>query len=137
MKRTTGSLTLIGLLAVRLAQGADAPASAVLDRVEDTGFVTVEAKSFAALDTRQQQLAYWLTQAAIATDPIAYDQFSRFGLRQKRLLEGIVAHTAPSDYPRIRAFAKLFWANRGNHNLTTSQKFLPDFSFEELHAAAN
>jgi dipeptidyl-peptidase III len=137
VKRTTGSLTLIALLAVPLAQGADAPASTVLDRVEDTGFVTVEAKSFAALDTRQQQLAYWLTQAAIATDPIAYDQFSRFGLRQKRLLEGIVAHTAPSDYPRIRAFAKLFWANRGNHNLTTSQKILPDFSFEELHAAAN
>ena len=41
--------------------------------------------------SRQQALAYWLTQASIAIDPIIYDQLSRFGLRQKRLLEEIVA----------------------------------------------
>ena len=28
------------------------------------------------------------------------------------------------------------WANRGNHNETTAQKFLPDFTFEQLQAAA-
>src|SRR3989442_1278806 len=30
--------------------------------------------------------------SSIAIDPIVYDQFSRFGLRQKRLLEELVAH---------------------------------------------
>jgi len=62
----------------------------------------VEVKSFSSLNARQQQLAYWLTQAAIATDPIVYDQFSRFGVRQKRLLEGTVAHTAPAKYAKRR-----------------------------------
>jgi dipeptidyl-peptidase-3 len=109
----------------------------IVERVADTGFIRVEAKSFNSLDAQQQQLAYWLSQAAIATDPIVYDQFSRFGLRQKRLLEGTVAHTAPVKYPQIRNFTKLFWANRGNHNETTSQKILPSFSFEELSAAAH
>ena len=37
---------------------------------------------------------------------------------------------------KIKSFAKLFWANRGNHNEITSQKIMPTFSFEELSAAA-
>ena len=36
---------------------------------------------------------------------------------------------------KILAFTKLFWANRGNHNETTAQKFLPEFTFEELRDA--
>ena len=37
--------------------------------------------------------------------------------------------------PKIKEFAKLFWANRGNHNDLTAQKVLPEFTFEELKAA--
>ena len=37
---------------------------------------------------------------------------------------------------KISDFAKLFWANRGNHSEMTSQKFVPDFGFEELQKAA-
>jgi dipeptidyl-peptidase-3 len=113
--------------------------TSLVDRVGNTGFVRVEADSFKSLTPQQQQLAYWLTQASIAIDPIIYDQFSRFGLRQKRMLEEIVAHSAhvdPQAKEKIDAFAKLFWANRGNHNDTTAQKFLPEFTFEELKAAA-
>lgn len=111
----------------------------LVERVGDTGFVRVDAESFKTLDRKQQELAYWLAQAAIAIDPIAYDQFSRFGPRQKRLLEGIMAYpdgTAPNVRANIAAFAKLFWANRGNHNDYTAQKFLPTFSFDELKEAA-
>jgi len=105
----------------------------LVDRVGTTGFVQLEAGSFQKLSPRQQTLAYWLSQASIAIDPIIYDQNSRFGLRQKRLLEAVVANT---DQPKIVAFAKLFWTNRGNHNDLTAQKFLPEFTFEELKTAA-
>ncbi|MBV9507501.1 MAG: peptidase M49 [Acidobacteriia bacterium] len=106
---------------------------ALVDRVGTTGFLQLEAPSFPKLSQNQQILAYWLSQAAIAIDPIIYDQNSRFALRQKRLLEGIVEH---ADSPKITEFAKLFWANRGNHNDQTAQKFLPEFTFEDLSAAA-
>jgi len=109
------------------------------DRIGATGFIQVEAKSFVNLTPQQQALGYWLTQASIAINPIIYDQLSRFGLRQKRLLEMIVAHPEGvnrDSYAKIRTFTKLFWANRGNHNEITAQKFLPDFSFEELKDAA-
>jgi dipeptidyl-peptidase-3 len=109
--------------------------TALVDRVGATGFLQLEASSFRAQTPDEQALGYWLTQASIAINPIVYDQLSRFGLRQKRLLELVVAHPEgvnPSSYAKIVAFTKLFWANRGNHNENTAQKFLPDFTFEEL-----
>ena len=113
--------------------------SSLVERVGSTGFVQLEAESFKTLPLREQTLAYWLTQAAIAIDPINYDQNSVWGLRQKRLLESILLHPQgvdPKVLRKITDFTKLFWANRGNHNEMTAQKFLPEFTFEELKAAA-
>ncbi len=114
------------------------PAGPLVDRVGATGFLQLEADSFRALAPREQAVGYWLTQAAIAINPIIYDQLSRFGLREKRVLEMIVSHPElvnRAAYPKILAYTKLFWANRGNHNETTAQKFSPDFSFDELRDA--
>ena len=111
----------------------------LVDRIGSTGFVQIHAESFRDLSPQEKELAYWLTQAAIAIDPIIYDQLSWFGLRQKRLLEEIVSHSQgidPAAMTKITDYAKLFWGNRGNHNDLTSQKFLPDFTFEELQKAA-
>src|SRR5687767_5415732 len=127
--------------------GAALPKSPLVERVGDTGFIQLQSRSFAQLTDREKGLAYWLTQAAIAIDPIIYDQLSRFGLRQKRILEGVVAYNteqtgkaydfAPAPvFGKIREYALLFWANRGNHNEMTAQKFLPPFTYEELLDAA-
>lgn len=113
--------------------------SALVDRVDDTGFVQVKAESFRTLSAKQQELAYWLYEAAVAIDPIIYDQLSAYGLREKRLLEEVTAHPQgidPQVMNKITDYAKLFWANRGNHNDLTAQKFVPDFSFDDLRNAA-
>jgi dipeptidyl-peptidase-3 len=118
--------------------GSESPGE-LIDRVGSTGFVQIHAGSFRDLTPQEKQLAYWLTQAAIAIDPIIYDQLSWYGLRQKRLLEEIVSHPEGIDsatMTKIVEYAKLFWGNRGNHNDLTAQKFVPEFSFEELQAAA-
>ena len=132
-------LGLTGIPALGQKTGAATADEVVTERVGDTAFIRLRAPSFAALSAQQQELAYWLTQASIAIDPIIYDQFSGYGLRQKRLLEEIMAHASgikPTTREKIAAYAKLFWGNRGNHNDLTSQKFLPGFSFEELKMAA-
>lgn len=123
------------------APQAPAPAapSALIERAGDTGFIQLEADSFRQLTPKQQALAYWLAQASIAIDPIIYDQLSAFGLREKRILEQIVARPATVDaaaFAKIRTFALLFWANRGNHNDNTTLKFLPTFTFDEIKTAA-
>src|ERR1043166_896206 len=132
---TIGRLALFGLVALLAAPAANP----LVERVGNTGFLQIEAPSFAQLTDQQKALAYSLTEASIAIDPIVYDQLSRFGIREKRLLEGIVAHhdgIPPATFAKIREYALLFWANRGNHNETTAQKFLPGFTADELSAAA-
>jgi dipeptidyl-peptidase-3 len=137
--RFSAGLVCVFVAAVSAQQPAPPPSSPIVERVGDTGFIQLRSESFRQLDGRRQALAYWLSQASIAIDPIIYDQLSRYGVRQKRLLEEIVARPAgipPAAFTKIRDYALLFWANRGNHNETTAQKFLPSFTFDELHAAA-
>jgi dipeptidyl-peptidase III len=131
-------LTIFAIATPALCQQGS-PSNVLVERVGDTAFIQLHAPSFQALSPREQALAYWLTQASIAIDPISYDQLSSYGLQQKRLLEEIMAHPKgidPEALAKIADFAKLFWANRGNHNDLTSQKFLPAFTFEQLEKAA-
>src|SRR5579862_1929528 len=133
---TIGRFATLAVAAVLLAPAGAGP---LVARVGDTGFIQLESPSFSQLSARQKALAYNLTQASIAIDPIIYDQLSRFGIREKRLLEGIAAHhdgIAPAAFAKIRDYALLFWANRGNHNETTAQKFVPGFTADDLQAAA-
>ena len=125
---------IIGVVAAALGYGA----SPLADRVDTTAFVQIEANSFGSLTPQQQALAYWLSQAAIAIDPIIYDQESRFGLAQRRVLEAVVSNqdkVDPAVYGKVVSFTKLFWANKGNHSELTSQKFLPTFTADELKRA--
>lgn len=111
----------------------------LVDRVGATGFLQLEAESFKELTPKQKELAYWLSQASIAVDPIIYDQLSRWGWRQKEVLELIVAHPAgikPEVYKKIADFTKLFWGNKGNHHEQTARKFVPECTFEDLKQAA-
>ncbi len=131
-------LTMFAIATPALCQ-QDNASNLLVERVGDTAFIQLHAPSFQALSPRQQALAYWLTQASIAIDPIIYDLLSAYGLQQKRLLEEIMAFPKgidPAAMAKIAEFAKLFWASRGNHNDTTSQKFLPAFTFEQLEKAA-
>jgi dipeptidyl-peptidase-3 len=126
------------LTATVIAQSA-AP-TPVVERVGDTAFIQLQAPSFDQLDARHKTLAYWLTQASIAIDPIIYDQLSQYAIREKRVLEEIMSHPSGISVDalgKIREFALLFWANRGNHNENTGLKFLPTFTFEELKGAGS
>ena len=135
----TVCLVSLAAVGVHTQTPSTEPTSSLVERVGDHGFVQLQAPSFGQLTPRQKALAYWLTQASIAIDPIIYDQLSQFGIRQKRLLEEIVAHPAgiaPDAFAKIRSYALLFWANRGNHNDYTAQKFLPTFTLDDLSQAA-
>ncbi len=129
------------LLAATAAVAAPPPKakSSLVERVGDTAIIKVPSDSFASLTPREKRLAYWLSQASIAVDPIIYDQLSRFGLREKYILDLIAAHpdaVAPASRKKIDSYTKLFWVNHGNHNDVTALKFVPSFTFEELEAAA-
>jgi len=113
--------------------------SSLVARVRDTGFIQITADAFDSLSSEQKLDAYWLSMAAIAINPIAYDQNSAYGLQEKRILEAILTHpngVDPAVMQKITSYTMLFWGNEGNHNEFTSRKFLPDFTFAEFRAAA-
>jgi dipeptidyl-peptidase-3 len=126
--------------ATRPASDAGPAPRSLVARVQDTGFIQLRGDSFNDLSPDQKMDAYWLSMAAIAVNPIAYDQNSVYGLREKHLLEAILTHARgidPAVIKKITDYAMLFWGNQGNHNSNTSRKFLPDFTPAELRAAAH
>lgn len=117
----------------------ETPVPSLVERVGTTGFLQLQADSFKDMALKDKVLAYWLSMAAIAIHPIVFDQNSPYGLRIKLLLEQILTHPQginPDLLKKLTDYTKLFWANRGNRNSSTSRKFLPEFSPEELRAAA-
>ena len=107
--------------------------------MRDTGFIQLTSDSFAGLTSNEKMDAYWLYRAAVAVDPIAYDQNSADGLREKHLLEAILTHSNgidPGVAKKIAEYTMLFWGNKGNHDTNTSGKILPEFTADELRAAA-
>ena len=100
--------------------GDDAsPAPSLVTRVRDTGFLQISVDAFDDLSPNQKMDAYWLSMAAIAVNPISYDQNSIYGLREKHLLEAILTHPsgiAPNVLKKITEYTMLFWGNQGNHN---------------------
>lgn len=121
---------------------AQEPASqpgVLVERVGPTGFLQLHAESFKDLALKEKILAYWLSMASIAIHPLAFDQNSVYGLRIKHLLEQVLTHSKgidPEALRKITDYTKLLWANRGNYNDYTSRKFLPEFTPDELKAAA-
>jgi dipeptidyl-peptidase III len=113
--------------------------SSLAARVRDTGFIQLTSDSFAGLTSDEKMDAYWLYRAAVAVDPIAYDQNSADGLREKHLLEAILTHPNgidPGVAKKIAEYTMLFWGNKGNHDTNTSGKILPEFTADELRTAA-
>jgi dipeptidyl-peptidase III len=138
MRKVIMLKTIAVLLTLIAISGFVLGESPLVERVDKTAFIQIEADSFRALTPRQQALAYWLTQASIAIDPIIYDQLSRFGLKEKQTLEAVVTakdKVDPQSYAQVLAFTKLFWANKGNHHEQTGQKIMPQFTADTLKAA--
>lgn len=133
------SVAFVTGLAVAAAREPVPKPSPLVERVGQTGYLQLYAESFQEVPLQEKIVAHWLAMAAIAVHPIVFDQNSVYGLREKRLLEEILKHPkgiGPDVLQKITDYAKLFWANRGNHNTFTSRKFLPEFTFEQLRDAA-
>jgi len=126
------------LLAAQLCATTVEP-SPLIEKVDAMGYYDIRSPSFDALTLDQKLVGYHLARAAIAVDPIFYDQLNARGLDEKRLIGAMVEdpkRLPASSRDAIVHYAKLFFAGRGNHNETTNQKFIPTISFDEFKAAA-
>ena len=111
----------------------------LLETIGEFAVSRLYADGFEELSQKDRALAFYLYRAALAGRDIYFDQMGRDVLEIRDLLEEILTHPQevdPSFRERLLHYLKLFWINSGNHNDRTRQKFVPDFSFEDLKTAA-
>jgi dipeptidyl-peptidase-3 len=126
-------------LSSRATPPQDSDRRYLIGDVGSVALVQYYADGFDKLTPRERLLAYYLAEAGIAGDPIYYDQISPYGLELKQLLEGIWTHPAgiePATLEKIRRYTQLVWFYHGNYDADSVRKFLPEFTSDELRAAA-
>ena len=106
------------------------------DRFGDSAILRYEAEGFDALPVEKKRLLYYLSQAALSGRDITYDQKYRHNLAIRRTLEAVIqGGEVDLDSPegkQLMTYAKQVWFARGIHHDYSSDKFLPEFSFEWL-----
>jgi dipeptidyl-peptidase-3 len=115
------------------------PRSHEIETVGDTGVLRLYADGFVELAPRERVLAYWLSQAAVAGDPIVYDQRSRYGLAVKELCEELALHLGaiePALRQKIELFVKRVFIDKGLYDGWTQRKQAPPLDRKQLESAA-
>lgn len=109
-----------------------------LGRAGEVQLLQLHVPAWDDLAPAQRVLAWHLSLAAIAGDPIVYDQRYARNLEVLALLEGILARGAavePEVLGKVRDFLLQVWIHHGLHD-RSGRKIAPGFHFDELWMAA-
>ena len=85
------------------------------------------------LTTKQKELLYYLTEAALQGRDIIFDQNCKYNLPIRRVLEAIFANAedkSSTDFKNLEIYLKRVWVSCGIHHHYSGDKFVPEFSKE-------
>ena len=102
------------------------------ERFADIQMLRYRLNGFSALSLRQKQLVYYLSEATLCGRDITFDQFGKYNLTIRQLLEVIYVHytgdrTCP-DFMALEVYLKRVWFSNGIYHHYGCEKFVPDFS---------
>lgn len=145
------SICIIGLISCnnngnKPGSGSDSTKVSNASSGYDTSF-KVEAESFADLQVlryqvpgfdqlslQQKQLAYYLTEAALAGRDIIYDQKSKYGIMLRKTIEDVYStykgDKSDSNWKKFEVYCGRFWFSNGNHHHYGNEKFIPECNYE-------
>ena len=107
------------------------------ERFADLQLLRYRLNGFEKLTLQQKILVYYLSEAAICGRDITFDQFGKYNLRIRKMLEVVYCDlTIPHDTPDFKAmeiYLKRVWFSNGIYHHYGCEKFKPDFSPEWLH----
>ncbi|MFZ5469715.1 MAG: dipeptidyl-peptidase 3 family protein [Myxococcota bacterium] len=130
---------MLAMLALSALATTPAPDGFLKERFGNHAIAQLHAEGAAKLSTADKRVAWYLTLAAHAGEPIQYDQLGWNLVAAKRLLENVYVFgrsESPSFDQKLADYLKRFYGHLGNHDHVTGQKFVPGFSFDELAKAA-
>ena len=107
------------------------------ERFADLQLLRYRLAGFDKLSVSQKRLVYYLSKAALYGRDIIFDQFGKYNLRIRKMLETIytdmtVDHTT-EEFRSLEVYLKRIWFSNGIYHHYGCEKFIPDFSPAYLH----
>jgi len=104
------------------------------EQFADLKIIRYQIPGFETLSPKQQELAYYLYQAALSGRDIIWDQNYKHNLLVRKTLEGIVSTYSGDkktpEFEKFMEYTKRVWFSNGIHHHYSSQKILPEFTPE-------
>ena len=106
------------------------------ERFADLQLLRYRLNGFEGLSLRQKILIYYLSEATIFGRDITFDQYGKYNLRIRKMLEVVYCEdTIPHDTVAFRAletYLKRIWFSNGIYHHYGCEKFKPGFSEDYL-----
>lgn len=104
------------------------------ERFADIQMLRYRLYGFEALTLRQKLYIYYLAKATLCGRDITTDQFGRYNLRIRKVLEAIYEHyegdRTTAEYKALETYLKRVWFSNGIHHHYGCEKFVPAFTEE-------
>lgn len=104
------------------------------ERFADIQMLRYRLDGFEALTLRQKLYIYYLAKATLCGRDITTDQFGRYNLRIRKVLEAIYERyegdRTTEEYKALETYLKRVWFSNGIHHHYGCEKFAPDFTEE-------
>ena len=102
------------------------------ERFADLQLLRYRLNGFDELSLRQKTLIYYLSKATIFGRDITFDQYGKYNLRIRKMLEVIycdqsIPHES-EDFRALETYLKRIWFSNGIYHHYGCEKFKPDFS---------
>lgn len=104
------------------------------ERFADIQMLRYRLDGFEALTLRQKLHIYYLAKATLCGRDITTDQFGRYNLRIRKVLEAIYERyegdRTTEEYKALETYLKRVWFSNGIHHHYGCEKFVPAFTEE-------
>lgn len=102
------------------------------ERFADIQMLRYRLDGFEALTLRQKLYIYYLAKATLCGRDITTDQFGRYNLRIRKVLEAIYERyegdRTTAEYKALETYLKRMWFSNGIHHHYGCEKFVPAFT---------
>ena len=102
------------------------------EQFADIQMLRYRLDGFEALTLRQKLYIYYLAKATLCGRDITTDQFGRYNLRIRKVLETIYKHyegdRTTAEFKALETYLKRVWFSNGIHHHYGCEKFVPDFT---------
>ena len=102
------------------------------ERFADIQLLRYRLNGFERLSARQKAYIYYLSQATLAGRDITFDQFGKYNLRIRKLLEAVWCHYRgdrdSEQFAALEVYLKRVWFSNGIYHHYGMEKLVPGFS---------